>query len=83
MADQLTTGKTWRETDAQVRGVGRRMKAIKSGQDVGSKGAGWKGVSEFTVDSEVRSEQGSAVAQYSLSQISGAPGGKSDTASER
>ena len=39
--------------------------------------------SEFTVDSVVPAAQGSDAAQYSFSQICGAPCGRSDAASER
>ena len=83
LSDHLTKGKTWREIDELVRGVGGIMKVIKSGKDDGSKGAGWRGISEFAVDSEVRAAQGSEATQYSFSQISGAPCGMSDAASER
>ena len=45
--------KTWREIEELVRGVGGRTNVIKSGEDAGSKGAGWRGSSEFLVDSEI------------------------------
>ena len=39
-ADLLTKGKTWREIDELVRGVGGRMNVIKRAKDVGDKVAG-------------------------------------------
>ena len=56
---------------------------LNGSQDVGSKGAGGKESSDFTVDSEVRAAHGSEAALDGLSQISGALGGRSDVASER
>ena len=54
LADHLTKCKTWREMEELVRGVGGRMKVIKSGKDVGSKGAGRKVKSQFSGDSGIR-----------------------------
>ena len=83
LADHVTKGKTWREIDELMRGVGGRLKVIQSGKSVGNDGAGWRGSSEFTVDSEFQVAQGSEAAQCSCSQVSVAPCGRSDGASER
>ena len=39
MPDHVTKGKAWREIDELVRGVGGRMKVIKSYRGVENKGA--------------------------------------------
>ena len=49
LADHVTKSKTWREIDEPLRVVGARMKVIKSGKDVGSKGARWNGKSQFSL----------------------------------
>ena len=57
------------------------MKDFKRGKDVGSMGHGWKGDFQFSFVSEIGAERGSEEAAP-FSQVSGPPGGRSDTASE-